>query len=52
MESSPNPVREKALDRSETAPNFELPDSTGAPQRLSDLCASSPLVLVFYRGHW
>jgi len=52
MKSPPNPVREKALERGEIAPDFELPDSTGAPQRLSDLCAPSPLVLVFYRGHW
>jgi peroxiredoxin len=32
--------------------DFELPDSTGVPQRLSDLYAAQPLVLLFYRGHW
>jgi peroxiredoxin len=52
MESSTNPVREKALQPGEIAPDFELPDSTVAPQRLSDLCKLNPLVLVFYRGHW
>jgi transcriptional regulator with XRE-family HTH domain len=31
---------------------FELPDSTGAPQRLSALTSRGPLVLLFYRGHW
>jgi peroxiredoxin len=36
----------------QTATDFELPDSTGATQRLSDLTASGPLVLLFYRGHW
>lgn len=34
------------------APDFELPDSTGAPRLLSQLAASGPLVLLFYRGHW
>jgi thioredoxin-dependent peroxiredoxin len=34
------------------APDFELPDSTGALRRLSQLVASGPLVLLFYRGHW
>ncbi len=52
MGSWPNPVREKALQPGEIAPDFELPDSTGTPQRLSELCAANPLVLVFYRGHW
>jgi hypothetical protein len=36
----------------EVAPDFSLPDATGAPRRLADLCAERPLVLVFYRGHW
>jgi peroxiredoxin len=36
----------------QTAPDFELPDSTGAMRRLSELTASGPLVLLFYRGHW
>jgi hypothetical protein len=34
------------------APEFELPDSTGVPHRLSELTASGLLVLLFYRGHW
>ncbi|MHB8410713.1 MAG: hypothetical protein ACYDDI_02065 [Candidatus Acidiferrales bacterium] len=34
------------------APEFELPDSTGAPRRLSDLVSQGPVVLVFFRGHW
>jgi peroxiredoxin len=34
------------------AQEFELPDSTRAPQRLSALVSKRPLVLLFYRGHW
>jgi len=33
------------------APDFELPDPTGAPRRLSELVSRGPLVLLFYRGH-
>jgi thioredoxin-dependent peroxiredoxin len=36
----------------EIAPEFELPDSTGAPRRLSALVSQVPVVLLFYRGHW
>jgi hypothetical protein len=44
---------EGALPRiGDVAPDFELPDSTGASKRLSELAASGPLVLLFYRGHW
>jgi peroxiredoxin len=34
------------------APEFEVPDSTGAPRRLSALTAARSLVLIFYRGAW
>jgi peroxiredoxin len=34
------------------APDFTVPDASGAPRRLGDLAAERPLVLVFYRGHW
>ena len=33
-------------------PDFTLPDSLGAPRRLSDLATPGPLVLILYRGHW
>ncbi len=33
-------------------PDFELPDSTGAPRRLSELLSQGPVVLLFFRGHW
>jgi thioredoxin-dependent peroxiredoxin len=36
----------------EIAPDFELPDSTGTPRRLSGLVAAAPRILIFYRGHW
>jgi peroxiredoxin len=34
------------------APDFSLPDRTGATVTLSGLTADSPCVIVFYRGHW
>jgi len=34
------------------APDFELPDSTGARQSLAALVSAGPRVFVFYRGHW
>lgn len=32
------------------APDFELPDETGTPRRLSTLLADGPVVLFFYPG--
>ncbi|MCU1379055.1 MAG: antioxidant, AhpC/TSA family protein [Acidimicrobiales bacterium] len=32
----------------DVVPDFELPDETGAPRRLSDLLAAGPVVLFFY----
>jgi peroxiredoxin Q/BCP len=32
----------------DTAPDFELPDETGTPRRLSDLLELGPVVLFFY----
>jgi peroxiredoxin Q/BCP len=34
----------------DTAPDFELPDETGTPRRLSELLAGGPVVLFFYPG--
>lgn len=34
------------------APDFELPDSTGALRSLGGLALGGPRVLIFYRGHW
>jgi peroxiredoxin len=36
----------------EPAREFELPDSTGAVRRLSELISHGRLVLLFYRGNW
>jgi peroxiredoxin len=36
----------------ELAPDFALPDSTGAPRSLGALVAERPRILLFYRGHW
>ena len=36
----------------ELAREFELPDSTRVPRRLSELISHGRLVLLFYRGNW
>ncbi len=43
---------QRTVDVGEVAPDFYLGDSTGTSRRLSDLVASGPTVLIFYRGHW
>jgi peroxiredoxin len=42
----------RSLQVGEVAPDFELPDGTGRPLRLSRLLRRGPVVLTFYRGHW
>jgi peroxiredoxin len=42
----------KLPNTGEIAPDFELPDSTGALRRLSQLVLQGTIVLVFFRGHW
>ena len=37
-----------ALQQGEQAPDFELPDQTGTPRRLSDLLANGPVVLFWF----
>jgi thioredoxin-dependent peroxiredoxin len=48
----PTPVAPAAylrvVDKGDVAPDFELPDETGAVRRLSDLLAGGPVVLFFY----
>ena len=41
-----------ALAVGDAAPDFTLPDAMGRETRLSDLLASGPVVLTFYRGSW
>jgi cytochrome oxidase Cu insertion factor (SCO1/SenC/PrrC family) len=36
----------------ESAPDFTLPDATGAPVTLASFRERAPVVLVFYRGSW
>jgi peroxiredoxin Q/BCP len=36
------------MQKGDTVPDFELPDETGTPRRLSDLLAAGPVVLFFY----
>ncbi len=45
-------VTDHALRTGSTAPDFTLPDVDGQPVHLSDLLASGPVVLTFYRGGW
>ncbi len=33
-------------------PNFQLPDESGTPWRLSEELQSGSIVLVLYRGDW
>jgi len=40
------------LSVGDEAPDFELPDATGRPVRLSQLLEHGPVVLSFYRGEW
>lgn len=42
----------KRPETEQIAPEFQLPDSSGALRSLADLAAAGPLVLLFYRGHW
>jgi peroxiredoxin Q/BCP len=37
-----------AISTGDTAPDFELPDETGASRTLSELAADGPVVLFFY----
>ncbi|MCU1376179.1 MAG: antioxidant, AhpC/TSA family protein [Actinomycetia bacterium] len=36
------------MQTGDVVPDFELPDETGAPRRLSDLLGAGPVVLFFY----
>jgi peroxiredoxin Q/BCP len=36
------------VQQGDLAPDFELPDETGTPRRLTDLLADGPVVLFFY----
>jgi len=36
------------VHKGELVPDFELPDETGKPRRLTDLLATGPVVLFFY----
>lgn len=46
------PATPTALKVGEPAPDFTLPDATGAPVTLAAFRERSPVVLVFYRGYW
>lgn len=43
-------MAKSAVKPGDTAPDFTLPDETGAPVRLYDLLDASPVMLVFYPG--
>ncbi|HWF16597.1 MAG TPA: peroxiredoxin [Acidimicrobiales bacterium] len=36
------------MHKGDTVPDFELPDQTGTPRKLSDFLSSGPVVLFFY----
>lgn len=45
-------IASAAIAVGDRAPDFELPDMTGEPVRLSDLLETGPVVVSFYRGGW
>jgi len=45
-------LAEQCLGVGAPAPDFSLPDATGALVTLSKLLAEGPVVLAFYRGGW
>src|ERR1700684_141241 len=38
------------MHKGDVVPDFELPDQTGTPRKLSDLLANGPVTLFFYPG--
>ena len=45
-------IPELGLSVGASAPNFSLPEATGATVELNRLMANGPVVLTFYRGGW
>jgi hypothetical protein len=46
------PASPTVLRVGEPAPDFTLPDASGAPVSLAAFRERTPVVLVFYRGYW
>ena len=46
------PATPTVLRVGEPAPDFTLPDASGAPVSLASFRERTPIVLVFYRGYW
>src|SRR5262249_62418158 len=46
------PAAPTVLRVGEPAPDFTLPDASGAPVSLDSFRERTPVVLVFYRGYW
>jgi AhpC/TSA family len=46
------PATPTVLRLGEPAPEFTLPDASGAPVSLVSFRERTPVVLVFYRGYW
>ena len=45
-------ILDRALNVGDHAPDFILPDATGAEVKLSTLLKNGPVVLTWYRGNW
>ena len=46
------PLGPSVLRVGQPAPDFTLPDATGAPVTLASFRGRTPVVVVFYRGYW
>ena len=46
------PATTAAVRAGEPAPDFTLPDASGAPVALSSFRGRQPVVIIFYRGAW
>jgi peroxiredoxin len=51
-ELRPPEILGRVLKVGDRAPEFTLPNATGAPVDSRQLLAAGPLVVTFYRGRW
>src|SRR5580704_14200463 len=52
VENGRNPIMPHDLVPGTVFPDYQLPDHTGTPRRLSELQGADPLILTLARGHY